>query len=159
MVHADDVADALTRAVTSGPGGTGGAFNLAAESPVTVHDIADVLDARHMQVPRRIVRTVVAATWRAHLQQLEPGWIDLAYSVPLLSIERANRQLGWAPAHDGPRCSPPSSTAWRGPATTKPPSFGLAPCSMVYGALRATVRWGTADGHSDGDDSAAVHTR
>lgn len=102
MVHADDVADALTRAVTSGPGGTGGAFNLAAESPVTVHDIADVLDARHMQVPRRIVRTVVAATWRAHLQQLEPGWIDLAYSVPLLSIERANRQLGWAPAHDGP---------------------------------------------------------
>jgi hypothetical protein len=40
------------------------------------------------------------ATFRAHLQPTEPGWLDLALGVPIMSTERARRELGWAPQHD-----------------------------------------------------------
>ena len=99
MVHADDVADAFARALASG---AGGAFNLSSGPPVTVDDIAAALGARHIQVPQRVVRAAVAGTWHAHLQQLDPGWIDLAYNVPLLSRKKATGQLGWNPARTGP---------------------------------------------------------
>jgi UDP-glucose 4-epimerase len=98
MVHADDVAAALDLALTTGGGG---AFNLAAGPPVTVDDIAEALGARHLQVPQRLVRAAVAGSWHAHLQQVDPGWIDLAYNVPLLDPSRAVRELGWSPVHDG----------------------------------------------------------
>lgn len=99
MVHADDVADAFNRVLDTG---AGGAFNLAADPPVTAADIAQALEARHVQMPRRIVRAAVAGSWRAHLHQLDPGWIDLAYTVPLLDCDRAERELGWNPTYNGP---------------------------------------------------------
>lgn len=99
MVHADDVAAAFDLVLTTG---TGGAFNLASGPPVTVEDIARVLGARHIQVPRRIVRATVAGSWHAHLQPIDPGWIDLAFNVPLLDSSRATGELGWSPDHDGP---------------------------------------------------------
>jgi UDP-glucose 4-epimerase len=98
MVHADDVADAFSRALDTG---VGGAFNLSSGPPVTVEDIAAALGARHVQVPQRIVRAAVAGTWHAHLHQLDPGWIDLAYNVPLLNRTKATRELGWNPTHAG----------------------------------------------------------
>jgi hypothetical protein len=32
-----------------------------------------------------------------HLQPTPPGWLDLALGVPLMSCDRARRELGWEP--------------------------------------------------------------
>jgi UDP-glucose 4-epimerase len=42
------------------------------------------------------VRALVSATWRAHLQPMPPGWIDLALGVPLMDCTRIERELGWS---------------------------------------------------------------
>jgi nucleoside-diphosphate-sugar epimerase len=97
MVHADDVADAIVRVLeTRAPG----AFNLAAEPAVTADDIAVVLGARPVHVPAPVVRAAVSLSWHARLQQLDPGWIDLAYALPLLDTSQAASELGWSATRD-----------------------------------------------------------
>ncbi|MFI5707122.1 NAD-dependent epimerase/dehydratase family protein [Kribbella sp. NPDC051620] len=98
VVHADDVADAIVRVLQRGAGGP---YNLAAPGPITVDDIAAALGARSLQVPAPVVRAVAAGAWHSHLQPLDPGWLDLAYSVPLLDTTRAEHDLGWRAQHDG----------------------------------------------------------
>jgi UDP-glucose 4-epimerase len=94
VVHADDVADAIVRLVQRPHGG---AFNLAAEAPLTRADVADVLHARPVHVPAPMLRTIVAGSWRLHLQPLSPGWIDMAFAAPVLDSTRARTELGWRP--------------------------------------------------------------
>jgi UDP-glucose 4-epimerase len=94
IVHAEDVADAIARELHRR---VGGAFNLAAHPPVTAQDIADALGARLVDVPAALVRVAMSAAWHAHLQQVDTGWLDLAYTVPLLDTTRAQRELGWIP--------------------------------------------------------------
>jgi nucleoside-diphosphate-sugar epimerase len=96
-VHTPDVADAIARALERR---SGGAFNLAADPPLTASRIAAALGARLVPVPRAVLRGLVAATWNLGLQPLDPGWLDLAFTVPLLSSERARRELGWTPQVD-----------------------------------------------------------
>lgn len=98
LVHADDVADAVARALDRR---AGGAFNLAAGPPVTAADIADALGARLVHLPSEVLRPLVSAGWHLRLQQLDTGWLDLAFAVPLLDTARARTELGWSPAHDG----------------------------------------------------------
>jgi len=98
LVHAEDVADAVRRVVETG---AGGAFNLVTAPPVTASDIASALGARAVHVPAPALRALVAGAWKARVEQLDPGWIDLAYSVPLLSSARATAELGWHPLHQG----------------------------------------------------------
>jgi hypothetical protein len=38
-------------------------------------------------------------TFRLHLQPAEPGWVDMALGVPLMSTERAREKLHWSPQH------------------------------------------------------------
>ncbi|MGL5858020.1 MAG: NAD-dependent epimerase/dehydratase family protein [Angustibacter sp.] len=97
VVHADDVADAVVRALADR---AGGAFNLAAEPVITAERLADSLSARVVHVPAQVLRSVAAITWHARLQQVDPGWLDLAYAVPLLDTARARRVLGWRPIVD-----------------------------------------------------------
>ncbi|RJK97729.1 NAD-dependent epimerase/dehydratase family protein [Vallicoccus soli] len=96
-VHTDDVADALVRVLERR---AEGAFNLVADPPVTRDLIAEVLGARAVHVPYPVVRAAAAAAWQARLQPLDPGWIDLAFAVPLLEAARAREVLGWEPATD-----------------------------------------------------------
>jgi len=96
-VHAADVADAVVRVLEQE---AVGAFNLAAEPPITRDDIAQALGARGVHVDRRLLRAAVALSWRGRLQSLDPGWIDLAFAVPLLDAGRARRELGWQPQVD-----------------------------------------------------------
>jgi nucleoside-diphosphate-sugar epimerase len=98
MVHADDLADAIVRVLESR---APGAFNVAAPPAVTAHSIADVLGARLVPVPFAVVRAAASLSWHARLQQVDPGWLDLGYAVPLLDTTRATTELGWTPAHDG----------------------------------------------------------
>ncbi len=95
VVHASDVADAVGRVLEQQ---ATGAFNLAAPTPLTPADIASALGARHVHAPGRLLRTAVSASWQAHLQPLDPGWIDLALQVPLMDTRRARDELGWSAA-------------------------------------------------------------
>lgn len=93
MVHATDLADAIGRVLERG---ATGAFNIAAPTPITPEDIAGALGARHVHAPGRFLRAVVSASWQAHLQPLDPGWVDLALQVPLQDTRRATAELGWS---------------------------------------------------------------
>jgi nucleoside-diphosphate-sugar epimerase len=78
----------------------GGAVNLAAEPPVTRDLVAQALHARPVHVPAPVLHALLSASWHLHLQPLEPGWLDLGMSVPLLDTSRARRELDWQPRHD-----------------------------------------------------------
>jgi len=44
-----------------------------------------------VQVPAGVLSALVGLTWRARLQALEPGWVDLAFSVPQLDTTRTRK--------------------------------------------------------------------
>ncbi len=92
VVHADDLAEAFWRAIERR---AGGAFNVAAEPVATPELIARAIGARHVPVPSAPVRAVVALTWAWRLQPTDPGWIDLATRLPVMSLDRAAEVLDW----------------------------------------------------------------
>jgi UDP-glucose 4-epimerase len=94
LLHSGDVADAIARVLERR---ATGAFNLAAEPPVTRDVIATVLRARAVHLPGPALRAGAALAWWLRLQPLDPGWLDLAFAVPLLDCSRARRELDWAP--------------------------------------------------------------
>jgi UDP-glucose 4-epimerase len=94
LVHADDVADAFARAIDRRAAGP---FNLAAEPPLGRDDVAKVLRAKPIHVPSGVLRALVDVTWRARLQPIDRGWLDMAFSVPLLDCARAAGELDWHP--------------------------------------------------------------
>jgi UDP-glucose 4-epimerase len=95
-VHTEDVAEAYALAVTRRD--MRGAFNVAADPVLDARTLGDALGARSVSVPPRLVRALTAATFAAHLQPTEPGWVDLALQTPLMATDRI-RALGWAPRH------------------------------------------------------------
>ena len=94
-VHADDVADAYARAVL---GDAAGAFNIVADPVLTPEAIARQFHGWTVPVAAPVLRGAAALTWRARLQPVDPGWVELALQVPLLSPERATTELGWEPS-------------------------------------------------------------
>ncbi|MFD1721428.1 NAD-dependent epimerase/dehydratase family protein [Amnibacterium endophyticum] len=97
VVHADDLADAFARAVLQR---ASGAFNVAAEPEVGPADVARLLGGRWLPVRIAPVRGLAWLAWQLHLVAADPGWLDIATSVPLMSTERARSELGWTPRHD-----------------------------------------------------------
>lgn len=136
MVHADDVAEAVATALEVR---AAGAFNLAASGGVTADDIAGVLGARPVHVPASLVRAAVSLSWHARLQQLDPGWIDLAYAVPLMDTSRAAFELGWSATKDAVSVLAETVEGMRTAASGRSPV--LRP-RTVPGAMRRFVRRG-----------------
>lgn len=97
-VHSGDVGRAYLRAVLAD---VDGAFNIAAEPPLSPGEMAELLGVRSFPVPARVVRRLADLSWRARLQPTPPGWLDMARNVPLMSSERARSELGWEPRHSG----------------------------------------------------------
>lgn len=95
-VHSDDVADAYRRAALDDD--ARGPFNLAAEPTLDGPRIAQLLDARTVPVRGGVLRAAAAAAFALRLTPVEPGWLDLALGVPLMSSRRAHEVLGWSPA-------------------------------------------------------------
>jgi ferritin-like metal-binding protein YciE/nucleoside-diphosphate-sugar epimerase len=93
-VHSTDVGQAYLRAAV---GDATGAFNVAAEPPLGPEELADVFDARTFPLPAAIARGLTDISWRLRLQPTPPGWLDMALNVPLMSSERARKELGWEP--------------------------------------------------------------
>ena len=94
LIHADDVAAAIVLAIGRRAAGP---FNLAGEPPMKRDDVAAVLGARAVHVPAGLLGALVDLTWRARLQHIDRGWLDLAFTVPLLDCSRARTELGWVP--------------------------------------------------------------
>lgn len=94
-VHSRDVGEAFRLAVTRE---AAGAFNIAADPVLDPQRLGAILDARPVQVSSRSLRTLVAASWRAHFQPTPEGWLDLALAVPILDTSRARAELGWEPS-------------------------------------------------------------
>ncbi len=136
MVHADDVADAIARAVDQT---AGGAFNLAADPPITTEVIADQLGARAVHVPSGVLRPLMSLTWHARLQQVDTGWLDMAFAVPLLDTSRARSELGWRPRMDAVTVLAEVLSGMRSGASA--PTAVLRPRTVV-GALRDLVTRG-----------------
>jgi len=98
-VHAADAAAAVTAAIRQRRSRI---YNIASDVPATSADLLAGLSVSGVHVPARALREVAGATWRLHVQPVDGGWIDLAYSTPLVDSTRARDELGWAAHTDGP---------------------------------------------------------
>jgi UDP-glucose 4-epimerase len=96
VVHAADVAEAFRLAVVSDARGP---FNIAAEPPIGAEELAALLGARPVAVPRWLLRALVAAAWHVRLIGASPELLDLALSLPVMDTSRAREQLGWRPRY------------------------------------------------------------
>jgi nucleoside-diphosphate-sugar epimerase len=126
VVHTDDLADAVVRVLHQR---ATGAFNLAAEPPVTRDDFAAALGARGVHVPAPALRALLGITWRARVQPLDPSWLDLGFAVPLLDTTRARTKLGWVPTVDARDALRAAVEGMRDKAGTASPA--LRPRSML----------------------------
>jgi UDP-glucose 4-epimerase len=95
-VHSYDVGEAYRRAIV---GDARGAFNVAAEPVLDPTELARILHARKVRVPRRLARRVASLAFAGRLQPSEPGWLDMALAVPTMDTTRAEQVLGWTPRH------------------------------------------------------------
>jgi nucleoside-diphosphate-sugar epimerase len=136
VVHSEDVADAIVQVLRRR---AAGAFNLAAEPPITRDLVAQALHARPVHLPAPLLRALLSASWHLHVQPLEPGWLDLGRSVPLLDTARARRELDWQPRHDATAALADALAGIADGAGTASPV--LRPRS-VLGEVRRLVRRG-----------------
>ena len=97
VAHSLDAGEAFARAAVHQ---ARGAFNVAADPVLDGTALARILGARPVPVPRLLLRTAAAATWKLHLQPTDPGWVDLVLGVPLMDTGRIRRELGWQPRYD-----------------------------------------------------------
>jgi nucleoside-diphosphate-sugar epimerase len=96
-VHTDDVADAYARAAL---GDARGPFNIAADPVLTPELVASRFHGRTVPVPAAVLRVAADLTWRARLQPVDRGWVELALDAPLMACDRAATVLGWRPSVD-----------------------------------------------------------
>jgi nucleoside-diphosphate-sugar epimerase len=96
-VHADDVADAYRRAIV---GDARGAFNVAAEPVLDGEALGRLLGARPVLVPAPVLRGGAAAAFHLRVTPTPPGWVDMAFDVPLMDTTRARDVLGWEARRD-----------------------------------------------------------
>lgn len=96
-VHSLDIGEAYRLALSVA--GARGAYNLAADPPLGPAELAGLFHARTVRVPRSVIRGAAATAYRLRLSPTEPGWVDMALSVPLMDSVRARTELGWDPRH------------------------------------------------------------
>ncbi|WP_336660762.1 NAD-dependent epimerase/dehydratase family protein [Leucobacter sp. USHLN153] len=94
-VHAEDLADAYTRAIVRR---APGAFNICADDVLGPQQLADIIDhGRYFELPTPIVRGFVTAAYRSGLISVDAGWFDLGLGAAHMDNSRAKQELGWQP--------------------------------------------------------------
>jgi nucleoside-diphosphate-sugar epimerase len=91
-VHASDVGEAYRLAAIRK---VSGAFNIAADPVLDVEALRRTLGARMLELPPRLVRGAVWASWKLRLQPTPPGWLDMGMLTPIMDVTRAHVELGW----------------------------------------------------------------
>jgi nucleoside-diphosphate-sugar epimerase len=97
VVHAADLAEAFWLTVEKR---TGGAFNVASEPVVGPAEFAAAMESRTVPFRAAALRAILSAAWRLRLVPVDPGWLDIALGVPIMSTRRARDVLGWVPRID-----------------------------------------------------------
>lgn len=100
FVHAEDVVDAVSRILSQR---AEGAFNLAAEPVIDRGRYAEIFGGVGPPVPVGVLKAMTEASWRARIQPTSGGWVDMGFSLPNISSDRARRELGWQPQHPADR--------------------------------------------------------
>ena len=99
FVHHDDVATALRAAVLGR--GTPGVYNLAAEDPLSISDLADALGWYSVPVPELAVDATAGLVARLPFLPAEAQWIEAFREPALMDTRKARRELRWRPRHSG----------------------------------------------------------
>jgi UDP-glucose 4-epimerase len=146
-VHSEDVGQAYLRAVLAD---VGGAFNIAAEPPLSPEEMADRIGVRSFPVPARVVRRLADLSWRMRLQPTPPGWLDMALNVPLMSSERAREELGWEPRHNAVDALEELLAGMRGGHGAETPPLGADSAGARLEDLKTGV--GARQWHRDRDE-------
>lgn len=98
LVHEDDVAQALVKAVIGR--GAPGIYNLAAEGEVTLSDLAHALGWYTIPLPEIALDATAKVVSSIPLLPAEAKWVN-AIKVPvLMDCAKARDELGWEPEHD-----------------------------------------------------------
>ncbi|MGZ8744244.1 MAG: NAD-dependent epimerase/dehydratase family protein [Nocardioides sp.] len=98
LVHADDVADALVKAVEGQ--GSPGHYNLAAEGEFMMSDLARELGWRCLPVPDIAVDLTAELVKRLPGMPSQAAWIQTARTPVVMDTSRAREVLDWRPRHD-----------------------------------------------------------
>lgn len=93
-IHTSDLARAYALATIRD---VSGAFNLAAGPLLSTDDLAAALDLGTFPLSFSLARRLADLSWRLRLQPTPPDWLDMAMELPLISSQRAARELGWEP--------------------------------------------------------------
>jgi UDP-glucose 4-epimerase len=93
-IHTSDLARAYALATVRD---VSGAFNLAAGPLLSTDDLARALNLGTFPLSFSLARRLADLSWRLHLQPAPPDWLDMAMKLPLVSSERAARELDWKP--------------------------------------------------------------
>jgi nucleoside-diphosphate-sugar epimerase len=93
-VHSLDVGEAYRLAAKST---LRGPFNIAAEPVLDARTLAELLHARPVEIPPRVLRAALSLSWHARLQPTSPGWLDMGMALPLIDSSRARSELRWTP--------------------------------------------------------------
>jgi UDP-glucose 4-epimerase len=92
-VAAPDIAEAYWQVVRQR---VGGAFNVAAEPVLDAQTVGQLLGSRrYLELPVPVVKAAAAATYAARLQPTDPGWVDMAATVPIMDTTRLRQVTGW----------------------------------------------------------------
>lgn len=95
--HAADVADAYRRVIVER---ARGAFNVAADDLLHGADLARIVDhGRLVEMPPVVFRVALSAVYGVRVVRADPGWLDMAMTVPVLDSTRIRTELGWTPRH------------------------------------------------------------
>lgn len=95
-VHAGDVGRALATAATTE---VSGAFNLAGTGVIRRDEIAELMGARTVETPARLMRRGLDAAWHARLAPVPGSLLEAVMQLPLMSTARAETELDWRPRH------------------------------------------------------------
>lgn len=98
IVWDEDVADAAILALKAG---ARGAFNLAADEPLTMADLARAGGLRLLNLPGPVRTAATRARTLAGkvglVPSTDPKWLEVTGVVLIVSSEKARRELGWSP--------------------------------------------------------------
>jgi UDP-glucose 4-epimerase len=94
VIHQDDVALAIQRALTPG---LRGIFNLAGPAPVSLSKLIASVGRPRLPVPDSLARSMLSAAWRWRLSSFPAPELDHIKYVCMVDDRRAREQMGWAP--------------------------------------------------------------
>jgi nucleoside-diphosphate-sugar epimerase len=95
FVHEEDVGLALLQCVVAA--GPAGAYNIAADDVLGVHDVARELGMLPLPLPTRPTRVAARALARTPGLPAVAEWVEAASHPAVMDTSRARRELGWEP--------------------------------------------------------------